>query len=329
MKSLETIRGSIQEAGELLSLLVTCHHCGGVVLFPEQPTYCEGCSRDCVDHDEATCPTRSGLYDRIRAALIKAAISVSIVELEANPAPTGETGAPPSETREEVLQSAEKFMSEWITKHPNQILIRGLGQRQAIEQIVADFHLWQAARASAPTQPGATQSLLKKAVTADGSEDGKPVRINKPMSLGEYDRALENQAAPAPSPAEPPAGISLIAAERKRQVESEGWTPRHDDEHDGSELAWAAVCYAAPSPVLANVLRYRPCNCRSASCEHIGGMIQKARPCDPWPWDGEWDKRTKHTAIRKLQIAGALIAAEIDRLLRAAPPRRGDAAGQE
>lgn len=124
-------------------------------------------------------------------------------------------------------------------------------------------------------------------------------------------------------------GVELIAAERERQVSGEGWTPEHDDEHDGSELAWAAVCYAAPTKVLANVLRYTPCHCRSASCEHIGGVIRKARPCDPWPWDEERDKRlrderrnlrlaTGDDRIRQLVKAGALIAAEIDRLQRGA-----------
>ncbi|HCT33652.1 MAG TPA: hypothetical protein DF966_10890, partial [Sulfitobacter sp.] len=40
---------------------------------------------------------------------------------------------------------------------------------------------------------------------------------------------------------------------------------------------------------------------------------------DPWPseWDDEWDKRDQLDRRRKLVIAGALIAAEIDRLDRA------------
>ena len=35
-----------------------------------------------------------------------------------------------------------------------------------------------------------------------------------------------------------------------------------------------------------------------------------------WPWDKSYNKRHKHNRIRQLEIAGALIAAEIDRLLR-------------
>lgn len=111
-------------------------------------------------------------------------------------------------------------------------------------------------------------------------------------------------------------GVDLIAAERTRQVEQEGWTPEHDDEHDQHELALAAVCYAAPEPVFT----YR-------ALDRGFGLI------DPWPrgWDFRWDKRprsksghsllpvekqTYEQRIRCLVKAGALIAAEIDRLQR-------------
>ncbi|PZQ21140.1 MAG: hypothetical protein DI569_12810, partial [Sphingopyxis macrogoltabida] len=38
--------------------------------------------------------------------------------------------------------------------------------------------------------------------------------------------------------------IDDIAAERRRQVEAEGWTPDHDDEHGDGSLAAAAATYA-------------------------------------------------------------------------------------
>ncbi len=44
-------------------------------------------------------------------------------------------------------------------------------------------------------------------------------------------------------------GIELITAERKRQIEKEGWTPEHDAEHTDGSLALAAVCYAAPEQI--------------------------------------------------------------------------------
>jgi hypothetical protein len=114
-------------------------------------------------------------------------------------------------------------------------------------------------------------------------------------------------------------GLQRIAAERKRQIEAEGWSPDHDDDHDAGELAWAAICYAAPAPVYMRN--------RSRS---------KAAFVDPWPswWDSKWDKRprdeddvltepTPEQRIRMLEKAGALIAAEIDRLLRASPSGEG------
>lgn len=114
-------------------------------------------------------------------------------------------------------------------------------------------------------------------------------------------------------------GIDLIAAERTRQVEKEGWTPEHDDEHDDESLALAAICYAAPVPIFQRE-----------------GDEQYFAFVDPWPdsWDMSWDKRptdphtgkpsppTRCERVRMLVKAGALIAAEIDRIQRAATKGR-------
>ena len=111
-----------------------------------------------------------------------------------------------------------------------------------------------------------------------------------------------------------PTGIERITAERQRQIDTEGWTPEHDDKHARGELAIAASCYASPEPIKAK--RHFPpqCNCRSVGeCSHLFG---KSRWVDPWPWAEKWDKRSRHSRLRQLEIAGALIAAEIDRLLR-------------
>ena len=99
-------------------------------------------------------------------------------------------------------------------------------------------------------------------------------------------------------------GHEMIACERKRQQETEGWTPEHDAQHEGGELALAAVAYASPYPVqvLGPVLA------------HPDDVFSSLRWADPWPWGPEWDKRKKHDRIRQLAIAGALICAEIDRL---------------
>lgn len=86
-------------------------------------------------------------------------------------------------------------------------------------------------------------------------------------------------------------GVSRIAAERRRQIEVEGWTAEHDADittdgewHTSGQLAKAAACYAVGDPA-------------------------------GWPWGAAWWKPGA-SRIRELEKAGALIAAEIDRLLR-------------
>ena len=101
-------------------------------------------------------------------------------------------------------------------------------------------------------------------------------------------------------------GIELITEERQRQIEKEGWTPKHDTKHINEEIAFAAVCYAAPS----NSLKFRPKSFFSDGEFRIPEL---------WPWDDKWWKPApdaeKESRIRELQKAGALIAAEIDRLM--------------
>lgn len=122
-------------------------------------------------------------------------------------------------------------------------------------------------------------------------------------------------------------GAERIAAERQRQIDKEGWTPDHDDEHDNASLAMAAVCYAAQAADERVFVRHE--------------FAAQVSFVDPWPWEGEADARHYGThedgtlgnvlreapddafRIRLLEKAGALIAAEIDRLIRA--KKDGDA----
>lgn len=102
--------------------------------------------------------------------------------------------------------------------------------------------------------------------------------------------------------------LQAVVAERRRQIEVEGWTGEHDDTHQRGELAQAAACYAQPEPI------YEP-----RLTVPVG-----------WPWAAEWWKpashnpRTRaldHTGVgrrRDLVRAGALILAEIERLDRRA-----------
>jgi hypothetical protein len=88
-------------------------------------------------------------------------------------------------------------------------------------------------------------------------------------------------------------GVELIAAERHRQISEEGWTPEHDARHTRGELARAGAVYAMPA--------------------------NGSWKADNWPFEPEsikHDWRSADGRIRELARAGALIAAEIDRLHR-------------
>ena len=83
-----------------------------------------------------------------------------------------------------------------------------------------------------------------------------------------------------------------VLAERRRQVEVEGWHAQHDDLHDSGQMAKAAACYAA------------------------GDVLHLGKGKTLWPWDAKWWKPKDRR--RDLVQAGALIIAEIERLDRAA-----------
>ncbi len=100
--------------------------------------------------------------------------------------------------------------------------------------------------------------------------------------------------------------IEDIAAERQRQIEGEGWTVEHDDEHDDDSLAAAAACYANPFKIILS---------------GDGPRVEEIDDVDMplgWPesWDYNWWKPTDRR--RDLVKAGALIVAEIERLDRLA-----------
>jgi hypothetical protein len=106
-------------------------------------------------------------------------------------------------------------------------------------------------------------------------------------------------------------GVELIAEERSRQISQEGWTPEHDDEHRNAEMANAAACYAR-MPHAPYVTGIMPASPRSPE--------QRVVIPHRWPWDAEWWKPCPTDRVRELVKAGALIAAEIDRLQRKKEP---------
>ena len=94
-------------------------------------------------------------------------------------------------------------------------------------------------------------------------------------------------------------GIELIAKERERQIEQEDYTSLHDDKHRKFELTLAAMSYCDAC----------------ANRDPLAKRISDSRPTSDWPWDVD-DWKPSDNVIRNLVKAGALIAAEIDRLQR-------------
>ena len=93
--------------------------------------------------------------------------------------------------------------------------------------------------------------------------------------------------------------LELVAKERARQINDEGYKREHDDEHTDGSLADAAACYAANHQ-----------------------YIWKQAPEVPdelwllWPWDIDFLKKEKHPRKKQLIISAALLMAEYDRLER-------------
>jgi hypothetical protein len=95
-------------------------------------------------------------------------------------------------------------------------------------------------------------------------------------------------------------GIAGVIRERRRQIEAKGHTVEHDDRHAGGWLSDGAA-------------RSRLSGLRSSRAE-LDGRVEVLVPVNTREFDGEM-----------LREAGALCAAEIDRLTRA---RHGDAEGK-
>ncbi|WP_228478468.1 hypothetical protein [Pseudomonas aeruginosa] len=111
-----------------------------------------------------------------------------------------------------------------------------------------------------------------------------------------------HQIAAAPGKEVPQAWLD-VQAERRRQIEAEGWTPEHDDAHSHGQMARAAACYALAGS--------------SAPNDGTAALLVSLA----WPWDQQWWKPT--TPRRDLVKACALALAEIERLDRAAASQGG------
>lgn len=99
-------------------------------------------------------------------------------------------------------------------------------------------------------------------------------------------------------------GIELIAEERARQITEEGWSVAHDSmRHKEGELTNAALCYATVGSA----------QLRGSSVEEWPVDVFSDDTITDWPWEPQWYKPSPH-AERNLVKAGALLAAELDRI---------------
>lgn len=93
-------------------------------------------------------------------------------------------------------------------------------------------------------------------------------------------------------------GIEIIAQERLEQIEKHLFTAQNDSEYTSNELIRCAICY-----LMAD-------NLDLTQNEDGENLIVSGY----WPWAVKWWKPAPKNRIKELAKAGALIAAEIDRL---------------
>lgn len=106
-------------------------------------------------------------------------------------------------------------------------------------------------------------------------------------------------------------GVDLIAVERIRQMIGEHYSAVDDDKHEKCQMATAALAYIWETIDMQN-----------------GERDDENLPLSAWPWNvALW--KPSPDPVRNLVKAGALIAAEIDRLLRAGYDRSRSQSGSE
>lgn len=91
-------------------------------------------------------------------------------------------------------------------------------------------------------------------------------------------------------------GVERIAAARQKQLEVKGYTLERDRQYTRGELVYAAMAYAGENIEMDGIFM--------------------------WPWDPQYWEPAEEDPIRNLERAGALIAAEIDRLQGLSTPDR-------
>jgi hypothetical protein len=94
--------------------------------------------------------------------------------------------------------------------------------------------------------------------------------------------------------------LQAVLAERIEQIERHGHDAHHDDMHDGAEIAAAAAAY---------LVAYR------GEADDIPAHLVMTKSLELWPWAPETFRPSGE--VEMLAKAGALILAELDRVIRA------------
>lgn len=113
-------------------------------------------------------------------------------------------------------------------------------------------------------------------------------------------------------------GAELIAKERQRQIEKEGYTPEHDNQHIEGELAYAAICYANPKKKF--IRKREQGNLEAPVVKFENGPDGPGEyyvlPETYWPFAIKDWKPVLGSRLREISKAGAMLAAEGDRIRR-------------
>lgn len=112
---------------------------------------------------------------------------------------------------------------------------------------------------------------------------------------------------------------AMIAAERERQIHLEGYSPEDDDYHVMGELGRAAACYMAYSRGiwLGGVRTWwaTPMGWVKSLNQPRGTSTTRLKVPKAWPWSPDsW--KPDDDPLRNYVKAGALLAAEMDRIMR-------------
>lgn len=107
-------------------------------------------------------------------------------------------------------------------------------------------------------------------------------------------------------------GIEIITEERKRQIDVKKYDTKHDSDETAFELSTAAGCFIA-NALNKEFKNYTHYDDKGPVARFQLRQVNTRRWKEEWPWS-DHDGREKADIITSLAKAGALCAAEIDRI---------------